>query len=243
MDDGLADLREFAAETVGPDLGILLDEGAEEADDREAVERLVADRPGDDLAHALELAEAREVQEDGEGGEELQALGEGAEGGQGLGDLVPVGDREALHVVVLVLHLLIFQEGRVLGLRHADRVEEMGVGGDVDRFDVGERGQHHQHFGGFEHLAVVLHVAVVHLDVGLGEEAENLGDQMLLALVEVAVPVLDVVGERHLLRQPVDTLLGVPRLVCPRVAERLVDRVLGQKVVAGGGDVGVHVVS
>ena len=88
--------------------------------------------------------------------------------------------REGLHVVVLVLHLLVLQEGLVFELRHADGIEQMAVGGDVDRLDVGERRQHHQHFGGFEHLAVMLHVAVVHLHVRLGEEAEDLGEQVAL---------------------------------------------------------------
>ena len=106
------------------------------------------------------------------------------------------------------------------------------VGGDVDGLDVGEGRQHHQHFGGFEHPRVVLHVAVVHLDVGLGEEAEDLRQQVALGVLQVAVPVLDVVGQRHLLRQPVDALLGEPGLVGPGIAERLVDRVLGQQVEA-----------
>ncbi len=193
---------------------------------------LVAHRPGDDLAHPLHLPEAREIQQDGEGGEQLQPLGEGAEGGQGLGDFVFRIDREALHVVVLVLHLLVFEEGLVLDLRYADGVEQVAVGGDVDRFGIGERRQHHQHFGRFEHPAVVLHVAVVHLDVGLGEEAEDLRQQVAFGVRQVAVPVLHVVGQRHLLRQPMHALLGQPRLIGPRVAERLVDRVLGQQVEA-----------
>jgi hypothetical protein len=54
----------------------------------------------------------------------------------------------------------------------------MRVGGDVDGFDVGEGGEHHQDFGGFEDLGVVFHVAVVHLDIRLGEEAENLGEEV-----------------------------------------------------------------
>ena len=46
--------------------------------------------------------------------------------------------------------------------------------------DIGERRQHHQHLGGFEYPRVVLHVAVVHLDIGLGEEAEDLRQQVPL---------------------------------------------------------------
>ena len=48
-------------------------------------------------------------------------------------------DVELLHVVVLVLHLLDVEEGRVLGLGHADRVEQVAVGGDVDRLHVDEK--------------------------------------------------------------------------------------------------------
>ena len=96
--------------------------------------------------------------------------------------------------------------------------------------DVGERRQHHQHLGRLEYARVVLHVAVVHLDIGLGEEAEDLRQQVALGGGQVAVPVLHVVGERHLLGQPVDALLDQPGLIGPGIAERLVDRVLGQQV-------------
>jgi hypothetical protein len=47
----------------------------------------VAHRPGDNLAHALHLVEARKVQQDREAGEKLQALGEGEEASADL----PVG--------------------------------------------------------------------------------------------------------------------------------------------------------
>ena len=191
---------------------------------------LVAHRPGDDLPHPLHLVEAREVQQDRERSKQLQPLGERAERRQRLGDLVLAVHPEGLHVVVLVLHLLVFEEGRIFGLRHPDRVQQVAIRGDVDRLDVAERGQHHQHFSRLEHLAVVLHVAIVHLDVGLGEEAEDLRQQVLLRRGQVAVPVLDVVGQRHLFRQPVHALLRQPRLVSPRIAERLVDRVLGQQI-------------
>src|SRR5204862_294953 len=82
-------------------------------------------------------------------------------------------------------------------LRHADRVEQMAVGGDVDRLGRRERGQHHLHFGRLEDAAVVPHVAVVHLDVGLGEEAEDLRQQMAFRVGELVAPVLDVVGQPH----------------------------------------------
>src|SRR5476651_2443692 len=47
---------------------------------------------------------------------------------------------------------------------------------------------------------------------------------MLLARRQLVAPVLDVVRERNFLRQPVDALLRQPRIVGPRIVERLVDR-------------------
>ena len=160
----------------------------------------------------------------------MQAFGEGAEGGERLGDLGLRFDREGLHIVVLVLHLLVLEEGRVLDFRHSDGIKKMGVGRDVHRLDVREGGEHHQHLRRLEHLGVVLHVAVVHLDVRLREEAEDLGEEVALRLGEVALPVLHVIGQRHFLGQPVDALLGQPGIIGPGVAEGLVDRIRGEKV-------------
>ena len=131
-------------------------------------ERLVAHRPGDDLAHPLHLVDAREVHQDREAREQLKPLGEGAEHRERLGDVLLGVGAELPHEVVLVLHLPVAEEGLVLGLRHADRVEEMRIGGDVDGLHIGERRQHHLHLGRLEHAGIVPHVAVVHLDVGLG---------------------------------------------------------------------------
>ena len=94
----------------------------------------------------------------------------------------------------------------------------------MDRLGRREGRQHHLHFGRLEDAAVVPHVAVVHLDVGLGEEAEDLRQQMALAVGELVAPVLDVVGQRHFLGQPVDALLHQPGIVGPGIVERLVDR-------------------
>src|SRR3546814_5396300 len=75
------------------------------------------------------------------------------------------------------------------------------------RLHVGEGGQHHLHLGRLEYAGIVLHVAVVHLDVRLGEAAEDLAQQVALAVGEVAIPVLHVLGQRHLFRPPVQALL------------------------------------
>src|SRR3546814_1104571 len=66
VDDIFLDgLRETAA---------LLGERVEELDDTLAVEAFVADRPADDLAHALHLVEAREVHQHCEAREKLKPL-------------------------------------------------------------------------------------------------------------------------------------------------------------------------
>src|SRR3712207_8401510 len=52
------------------------------------------------------------------------------------------------------------------------------VGGDVHRLHVAERGQHHLHFGRLEHAAIFVVVAILHLYIGLGEEAEDLGQEV-----------------------------------------------------------------
>src|SRR6185312_8946859 len=125
--DGGAGQVDLPPQILGPYLLIFLYEGAEQADDRLAVQRLVTHRPGDDLPHPLHLPEAGEVQQDCEGGEQLQPLGERAEGSKRLGDLELRVDREALHIVIFVLHLLVAQECLVLEFRHADRIQEMAV--------------------------------------------------------------------------------------------------------------------
>jgi hypothetical protein len=47
---------------------------------------------------------------------------------------------------------------------------------------------------------------------------------MPLGVVELVVPVLDVVGQRHFFGQPVDLLLGLPGLEAPGIGKRFVDR-------------------
>ena len=72
MDDDLAAGRiELLTEFLRPDFRILVNEGLEQLDDGVAMQALVEDGPGDDLPHALHLAGAREVEKDGEAGEQL----------------------------------------------------------------------------------------------------------------------------------------------------------------------------
>ncbi len=139
------------------------------------MQALVADAPRHDLAHALHLVEAREVHQHREAGEELQPLGEAAEHRQRLGDILVGVDAEGGEIIVLVLHLLILKEHAIFALGHADGVEQVRISGDVHRLHVGEGGEHHLDLDRLEDAAVFLVVAILHLDVGLGEEAEDLG--------------------------------------------------------------------
>ena len=48
----------------------------------------------------------------------------------------------------------------------------------VHGFHVAERREHHLDFGGLEHAAIFVVIAILHLDIGLGEETENLREQI-----------------------------------------------------------------
>ena len=228
--NGGADQVKIAAQLLGPDFRVFLHEGAEQPDHGKAMQRFIAHRPAHDLAHALHLVEAREIHENREGSEKLQAFGEGTKGGQRLRDFGFVRNAEALHVIVLVLHLLVFEEGRVFDFRHADGIEQMAIGRDMHRFDVREGREHHQHFRRLEHLGIMLHVAIIHFHIRLGEEAENLRQQIAFGLREVLLPILHIIRERHFFRQPMDALLLQPGFIGPGVAEGLIDRVRRQKI-------------
>ena len=199
-----------------------LREGVEQAGDAFAMEALVADRPADDLAHALHLVEAREVHQHGEAGEQLQPLGEAAEHRQRAGDILVGVDAEGRQIIVLVLHLLILKEHAIFAFRHADRVEQVRVSGDVHRLHVGEGGEHHLDLGRLEHAAVFVVVAVLHLDIGLGEEAEDLRQQVALVVGKLLRPVAAILAQRHFLGHPVDLLLTLPDVERPGVFEGLV---------------------
>ena len=152
----------------------------------------------------------------------MQPLGEAAEHGERLGDVLVGVDAELLQIVVLVLHLLILEEHAIFALGHADGVEQMAVGGDVHRLHVGEGGEHHLDLDRLEDAAVFLVVAILHLDVGLGEEAEDLRQQVALMVGELLRPVAAILAERHFLGHPVDLLLALPEVERPGVFERLI---------------------
>jgi len=200
----------------------LAHEFVEQAGDAFAVQAFIADRPADDLAHALHLVEAREVHQHGEAGEELQPFGKAAEHGERAGDIFVRVDAEFLKVVVLVLHFLVFEEHAIFAFGHADGVEQVRIGGDVDRFHIGEGGQHHLDFGGLEHAAVFVVIAILHFDIGLREEAEDLREQVAFVIGKLLRPVAAILAQGHFFGQPVHLLLAFPELVGPGVLEGLV---------------------
>jgi hypothetical protein len=69
---------------------------------------------------------------------------------------------------------------------------------------------------------VALIVACGDVGVRLREEAEQLGEQVLLLLGQLGVPVVDVLLQRNLIRQPVHLLSGMVGFERPRIHEGLV---------------------
>ena len=115
---GLGDVDDVVAHRLGDRAGLFVP-GVIELGDAFAVQAFVAHRPGDDLAHAVHLVVAREVQQHGEAGEQRHAFGEGAEHGQRAGHVGAGADAEGVHVVGLGAHRVIVAEGLELGLGHA----------------------------------------------------------------------------------------------------------------------------
>ena len=88
--------------------------------------------------------------------------------------------------------------------------------------DIGKRRQHHFDFRRFEDAGITLHVIVVYFHIRLGEESENLGQQIALCLGELVRPILAILPKRHFLGHPVHLLLALPEIKSPRVTEWLV---------------------
>ena len=78
----------------------------------------------------------------------------------------------------------------------------------MDGLNIGEGGKHHLNFRGLEDLGIMLHVAVIYFNIGLSKKAKNLCHQMALAFTQFMMPVFNIVGQRHFLRQPMYTLLS-----------------------------------
>ena len=240
FDHGFGDAVDLGLERVVPELGVLDDVLAEELRHGLGVERLVGDGPGDDLAHALHRAVSREVEQHDEGRKELHALGECREGGDLRGEVAAVlGD--FVEEVVLGGHGLVLQELVVDGLGEPDRLDEVRVGGDVHGLARGERREHHSDLGLTEAREVVVDVGARDVDVALGEEAQDLREEVALAVGELLAVVLDVLEHGHFGPEPVH-LLGLHEgLVGPGVLEGL-EAGAGRKKPAGGVLVGHDVV-
>ena len=123
---------------------------------------------------------------------------------------------------MLVAHRFIFHEGRELRIGHADGLKQERVSGYMHGLNVGEGRQHHFDFGRLKDAGVTLHIIVVHFHIGLGEEAENLGQQIALIVVQTGRPVFAIFAQRHFFRQPMNLLLALPELIGPRITEWLV---------------------
>ena len=222
-DHGLAGLIQVFFQLVIPNMRIFLNKGIEQLDRRIGVQRFITRRPGYDLAHAFHFIEAREIHQNGEAGKQLQPLGETAKYGQSFGNIFIRLNAPFLHIVVFILHLAIFHKGFIFDFRHADGIEQMRIGGNVNGFHIGKCSQHHLNFGRLKHLAVMLHIAIIDFDIGLHEKAEDLRQQIALRTGQFLVPIFHIFGQWHFFRQPVNPLLRQPGIICPRIAERFID--------------------
>ena len=212
-----------------PDFRVFFDECAEQLHRGIGVQGFVTCRPGHNLAHTFHFVEAREIHQNREAGKQLQALGEATENGQCFGNIGFGFDTPFLHVVIFILHFAVFHEGFIFNFGHADRIQKMRISGNMNGFHIRKSGQHHLNFSRFEHLAVMLHIAIIHFDIGLNKEPENLRQQIAFSSGQLFMPVFDIFGQRYLFRQPVNALLGQPRIIGPRITKWFVDNTLFKK--------------
>ncbi len=136
LNNGSADIAQFLLKLVRPDFRVFMHEYAEQADDGQTVQRFIPHGPGHNLPHALQLVEAREVQQNGEGRKKLKAFCKGTERCQRLGDLMLAVHGERLHVIVFILHFLILKECRIFRFGHAQRVQQIAVCRNMNGLNV-----------------------------------------------------------------------------------------------------------
>jgi hypothetical protein len=65
-------------------------------------------------------------------------------------------------------------------------------------------------------------VAILHLDIGLREEAENLRQQIALMIRQLLRPIAAIFAQGHFFGQPMDLLLAFPEVIGPRIFKGLV---------------------
>ena len=92
----------------------------------------------------------------------------------------------------------------------------------MNGLDVGEGREHHLDFGRLKDAGVALHIIVVNFHIRLGEEAENLGEEVALIIIEAGCPILAIFPQWHFFGQPVNLLLALPELIGPGITEWLV---------------------
>ena len=194
----------------------------EQAGNALAVQRFITHGPANNLAHALHLVKAREVHQHRERCKELHAFGKAAKHGERAGDILIIINAELVHVIALIRHFLIIEEGRIFGLWNTNRIQQVRISSDVHRFHIGKGRQHHLHFSRLEHAAIFVVIAILHLNIGLREEAENLRQQIALMLANFLRPIAAILAQRHFFGQPVDLLLALPEIIGPRIFKGLV---------------------
>ena len=127
-----------------------------------------------------------------------------------------------MDIIDLRRHFFIFEERRIFAFGHADGVEQMAVGRNMDGFHVGKGGEHHFDFGRLEHAAIMFVVAILHLDIGLREETENLRQQIAFMVRKLLRPIAAILAQGHFFGQPMDLLLAFPKVISPRIFEGFV---------------------
>jgi len=65
-------------------------------------------------------------------------------------------------------------------------------------------------------------VAILHLDIGLRKEAENLRQQIALMIGQLLRPIAAIFAQGHFFGQPMDLLLAFPEVIGPRIFKGLV---------------------
>ena len=143
---------------------------------------------------------------------------------------------------MLLAHLLDLEEFVVGRIGQLEALEDVAVGLDVDGLEAREHREHATDLAIAEHLGQDVHIVVEHVDVGLGEQAEDVHQQIALLVCEAfrdRRPVLEVLAHGELARHPVDALLAIAHDLRPLVVEGLVGLALSEERSVDLGDGGV----
>ena len=69
----------------------------------------------------------------------------------------------------------------------------------------------------------MLHIAIIHFNIGLHKKAENLRQQIALGTGQFLVPIFYILSQWHFFGQPVNPLLRQPSIIGPGIAEGFID--------------------